>query len=124
MVKHPVLGWAAGLGVAAGAALWLSRRYIPVKVQGPSMLPTLRPGDWLIVSLKAKPRVGDIVVARRDDGLEIVKRVARIDDSGVELIGDNAPMSTDSRTIGVIAPDQIIGVAKPFLGIAASPTRR
>ena len=35
-----------------------------VLVQGPSMLPTLRPGDCLLVRYGAEVRPGDLVVAR------------------------------------------------------------
>ena len=39
-------------------------RWQLVLVQGPSMVPTLRSGDALLVRLGAKVRSGDIVVAR------------------------------------------------------------
>ena len=112
MAKHPALNAAVVAGVSAGVLLWLSRRYIPVKVAGPSMLPTLRPGDRLVVDPKAAPRPGDVVVVRRTDGLEIVKRVRSITEAGVELAGDNPEASTDSRMTGPVPPEQVIGVAK------------
>ena len=50
-------------------------------------------------------RVGDVVVARRPDRpeLEIIKRIAAIDDAGaIFLAGDNPPASTDSRQFGPV----------------------
>lgn len=75
------------------------------------MLPTLHPGDRLIVDRRAKPAAGDIVVARRPDGIVIVKRVRAIDEDGVWLEGDNQAMSTDWRQIGPLATHSVSGVA-------------
>lgn len=111
MTKHSALKAAALVAAAAATLTWASRRYMPVRVEGPSMLPTLRPGDRLIVDLRTRPVPGDIVVARRPDGIRIVKRVRAIDGDGVWLAGDNQPMSTDSRSIGPVAADGIAGVA-------------
>ncbi len=36
----------------------------------------------------------------RDAGRELVKRVARVDEDGVTLRGDNAAFSTDARVFG------------------------
>ena len=74
-----------------------------VLVQGPSMAPTLRSGDALIVSRTQRVREGDIVVARfrtRPD-LLVVKRAVRAQDQGWWVLGDNEFVTGDSRAYGV-----------------------
>ena len=80
-----------------------------VVVDGDSMRPALEPGDRLLV-LSLPPRVGDIVAVRHR-GRTIVKRVAAIADDGdrVDVLGDNAAASTDSRTFGPVAREAILG---------------
>ena len=73
-----------------------------VLVQGPSMLPTLRPGDCLLVRPGARPRAGDLVVASfaARPELLVVKRAVRPQGSGWWVEGDNAAATDDSRTYG------------------------
>lgn len=74
-----------------------------VEVRGRSMLPTLRPGDRLVVVRgRRRPRVGEVVLALdpRDAGRELVKRVAAVGAEGVTLHGDSPAFSTDGRTFG------------------------
>ncbi len=112
----------AGLG---GLAL-LSRlqRFV---VEGPSMLPALLPGDRLCLNPLTyrfrEPRAGDIVVVRRHDFRQDVKRVAGVPGDEVEaptgrrllgadewwLLGDNADASTDSRELGPVRRADIFG---------------
>src|ERR1700759_1571300 len=78
-------------------------RWQVVLVQGPSMVPTLRSGDALVVRHGAKVRSGDIVVARfrtRPD-LLVVKRAVRPQDGGWWIQGDNPLIEDDSRAYGV-----------------------
>ncbi len=86
-------------------AILLTRRNLDVvEVRGRSMMPTLRPGDRLLVMRAASVRVGDVVVAPdpRDRRRELIKRVSVADASGVTLRGDNAAASTDARMFGAI----------------------
>ena len=80
-----------------------------VTVEGVSMLPSLHPGDHLLV-LGLPPRVGD-VVALWHDGRVIVKRVTAIVGSHVMVHGDNVAASTDSRQLGELPLASVLGRA-------------
>jgi len=73
-------------------------------VQGPSMAPTLRHGDAVMVRKGGRPiRPGDVVVARflaRPD-LLVVKRAVRREPDGWWVVGDNEFVTDDSRVYGV-----------------------
>ena len=88
-----------------------STRLRRVEVRGPSMRPTLEPGDRLVV-VRCPPAVGRLVVATLPTtGRLAVKRVAAIDPvtGAVDLRGDNAGASTDSRHLGLVAADAVLG---------------
>lgn len=79
------------------------------KVHGQSMLPTLKPGAYVLARTdRKKLSVGDIVIFRRNER-EMIKRVSIIAPDGLFLLGDNATYSTDSRTYGWIQLEQICG---------------
>jgi nickel-type superoxide dismutase maturation protease len=82
------------------------------------MLPTLEPGDRLLVvrprgGHARPPEVGDLVVTAdpRQATRLIVKRVAAVDGLTAELVGDNAAASTDSSVFGRVAVSDIQGRA-------------
>ena len=85
-------------------------RYRIAVVSGLSMIPTLAPGERLLVRLDGPIVIGDIAVFKRADQFE-VKRIARIEAEGVFVQGDNDLASTDSRTYGLVPHDDVIGVA-------------
>jgi phage repressor protein C with HTH and peptisase S24 domain len=62
-----------------------------VLVNGPSMVPTLRSGDHLLIRRRARIRPDDLVVARFRSRPEllVVKRAVRSVDGGWELASDN-----------------------------------
>lgn len=74
-----------------------------VRVEGLSMLPTLLPGDWLLVRHKAPVRPGALVLAtfRGRPDLLVIKRAVTEQDGGWLLASDNADQGSDSRQYGV-----------------------
>ena len=95
--------------------LVLLRSHRHLRVDGFSMLPTLKPGDWVIYQPRQAtdllPSNGSVVVAclPRQPKLLIVKRISHRDPSGVYLLGDNLDISTDSRDFGPVQPEDILG---------------
>lgn len=82
-----------------------------VVVEGGSMLPTLEPGDRLIVVRTRRPRVGELVALpdpREPDRL-LVKRVVARHGPLLELRGDNPDASTDSRSFGPVPAATVWG---------------
>lgn len=86
------------------------------------MSPTLEGGDLVVVVRARRIRRGDVVVARRADGLEVVKRVAAapgdvapdgraLEDDRYWLLGDDPERSTDSAELGPFGREEILGRA-------------
>jgi nickel-type superoxide dismutase maturation protease len=76
-----------------------------VMIQGPSMVPTLAPGEVVTaVHRWRRVRVGDVVVVRdpRVPTRWIVKRCVARRGRLLDLRGDNAAASTDSRDFGLV----------------------
>ena len=82
--------------------------WLRVAVRGPSMLPTLAPGDWLLVRRVRSTSPGRVVVVRLGGGLA-VKRVAHRVGEGWWVVGDNAGASDDSRTYGAVPDADVVG---------------
>lgn len=86
------------------------------RVQGTSMLPTLKPGQIIFYWQGAEPEVGEVVVARHPEtGALIVKRLTKIESDGYWLEGDamatsTASSSSDSWVFGAVSRDAIVGV--------------
>jgi nickel-type superoxide dismutase maturation protease len=96
-------------------------------VQGPSMVPTLRDGDRLLVRYGAAVRPGDVVVARHpfQQDLLVVKRAAQRRDGGWWLLGDNPYVPNDSREFGAVPDDFVLGRVlaryRPRRGYSSAP---
>ncbi len=101
---------AAGIGAGAVlAARWQPRR---VSVEGRSMVPTLLPGDRLMVARHRRPRPGDVVAVRdpRRRSRLLVKRVAAVDGDRLDVRGDDPDASTDSRAFGWVPAADVVGI--------------
>jgi len=94
-------------------------RYV---VEGPSMEPSYRPGDRVLVNRLAYllhgPVPGDVVVLNDPErpGHQLLKRVAQAPEdapgpAGYFVLGDNLARSRDSRTFGLVQRTNIIGRA-------------
>jgi nickel-type superoxide dismutase maturation protease len=82
-----------------------------MEVVGESMVPDLRPGDRVVV-LGARPREGDLTVARHPaSGVLIVKRAGRAGPDGWWLESDNqrAVGRQDSWDFGAVPDELIVG---------------
>jgi nickel-type superoxide dismutase maturation protease len=102
-----------GPGNGGGPVAGAGRRGGPLfglaEVYNPSMLPTLRPGDRLLLHYGAAVRPGDVVVVRhpfRQD-LLIVKRAVERRGGGWWVRGDNPRVVNDSREFGAV-PDELV----------------
>tara|TARA_Y100001968_G_scaffold59748_1_gene50745 strand:- start:306 stop:602 length:297 start_codon:yes stop_codon:yes gene_type:complete len=80
------------------------------------MAPTIKEGDLIIFKpydhYESKLIIGDIVVAKNPlKGSQlIIKRLSKKDVYGVELLGDNEYLSTDSRHFGLINYKELVGI--------------
>ncbi|MCX4829281.1 nickel-type superoxide dismutase maturation protease [Streptomyces sp. NBC_00006] len=80
-----------------------------IEVEGPSMVPTLYPGDWMLVQHGARVRAGDVIVLRHpfQQDLLVVKRIAERREGGWWVRGDNPGAGGDSTVYGVV-PDELV----------------
>jgi nickel-type superoxide dismutase maturation protease len=87
-------------------------------VSGDSMEPTLKSGDWVLVSRPPRraPRLGQVVVVEhpRRPGFELVKRVSALSRERrlIWVAGDNQGVSTDSDEFGPLGLDAVRGVVR------------
>ena len=83
------------------------------EVYNPSMQPTLRPGDQLVVHYGAAARPGDVVVVRHpfQHDLLIVKRAVERRPGGWWVMGDNPGVRNDSREFGAVPDDLLVARA-------------
>ena len=96
---------------SGGPAPGLPTRWVLARVSGPSMSPTVRHGDRLLVRRVDRPgavHAGDIVLARFPSRPEllVVKRVTRAVPGGHWVQGDNPFVTDDSRAFG---PAVVVG---------------
>ncbi|MFF1905248.1 nickel-type superoxide dismutase maturation protease [Kitasatospora sp. NPDC058218] len=82
-----------------------------IDVAGPSMVPTLREGDQLLVRYGARIRPGAVVVFRHpfQQDLLVVKRAVERRAKGWWLLSDNRPVDSDSRSYGAVPDELVLG---------------
>jgi nickel-type superoxide dismutase maturation protease len=121
LARRLVLAVALGT-LLGGLLLAVGVRF--VRVDGGSMIPTLRPGDVVVVvvlpGVTRSIEAGDVIVARAP-GLagrrrdQLIKRVARrlMSPEGPAFVlrGDDPDVSRDSRSFGPIPAEQVVGRA-------------
>ncbi len=74
------------------------------------MYPTYKNRQVILVSPLKKAKVGSVVMAVQGKR-EVLKRIVKITNNHmVELRGDNPAESTDSRTLGPVTMNAILGV--------------
>jgi phage repressor protein C with HTH and peptisase S24 domain len=105
-----------------------STAWLLARVTGPSMSPTVRSGERLLVRRRTPDAVrpGDVVLARfpsRSD-LLVVKRVRRAVDGGHWVEGDNPFVTDDSRAYGAaIVVGRVVARVWPRPGRLPPPPR-
>ncbi len=111
-----------GVVPGTGALAPLGTPWAVARVDGPSMSPTVRSGDRLLVRRvrsRDAVRPGDVVLARfpaRPD-LLVVKRVVRAVPGGHWVQGDNPFVTDDSRAFGVaVVVGRVVGRVRPRPG--------
>lgn len=98
----------------------------PFKISGTSMYPILKPGEYFLVNkLEKNFKKGEIIVFQnsQNSNQDIITRISAVPDEVIEsngqlirleqdeyyVLGDNKDNSTDSRRLGPIKKDSIIG---------------
>ncbi|MFJ5221987.1 nickel-type superoxide dismutase maturation protease [Streptomyces sp. NPDC088400] len=81
------------------------------EVMGPSMYPTLKHGDQLLVHYRAPVKPGDVAVLKHplQQDLLIVKRLVERRDEGWWVLGDNPGAEGDSRVFGAVPEELLLG---------------
>ena len=93
------------------------------------MQPTLEPGDRVLVrrlGRKPSPSLGSVVVAwhPQRSKLHLIKRLSRLESTGLWLLGDNPTESTDSRQLGAVPTNLLIGEVVGRLPLGESEQSR
>jgi len=91
--------------------------FVAFKVEGRSMEPTLKAGQYIIVRKNSEVKKGDIIVTNKN--IKLIKRVTAVEgdivdgtvipENQVYVLGDNLSISRDSREFGPIDTNMIIG---------------
>jgi phage repressor protein C with HTH and peptisase S24 domain len=77
------------------------------RVNGKSMLPTLKPGRVVLASGWFRQIRPEQVVVVEHQGLEKIKRIRDVRHGRVFVVGDNARASLDSRSFGWLPVESV-----------------
>ena len=93
------------------------------------MQPTLEPGDRVLVrrlGQKPVPSLGSVVVTwhPQRSTLCLIKRLKSVEETGLWLLGDNPAESTDSRQLGAVPSNLLIGEVVGRLPLGRSEQSR
>lgn len=115
------LGWVVAALALVGGLTWTVTTWIgrPWTVAGDSMAPTLVDGDRVLVDLRAyrdrPPSAGEIVLIEIPGSGTLIKRVGDrppLPDerpATIWVLGDNREASLDSRRLGPLPVEAVIG---------------
>jgi signal peptidase I len=87
-----------------------------IVVDGVSMIPTYRPGEYVWALRRWRPLRAEMVVVVAlpgESSREIMKRVESVTGDTAWLTGDNGDASTDSRSFGAVPSRAIAWVVYP-----------
>lgn len=106
-----MLGGPSLATAAVEIARWVSGRRQRFRVSGPSMVPTLTDGEFVLVDPSAVADVGELTLAVHpdDEGTIVVKRLIERRPGGSIVLGSDNPEGTDSRRWGPVAPSSLRG---------------
>jgi len=83
-----------------------------LRVSGDSMFPEYKSGDFILIRtrsfLPSRLRSGDVIVFVNQLYGTLLKRIQRITDAGIYVIGSGEE-SLDSRRLGPVNPDTVQG---------------
>ena len=79
-----------------------------LRIQGDSMAPEYKSGDFVLIVRTSHPKVGDVIVFHNQLYGMLIKRIEKISDQGIYVIG-TGENSLDSRRLGPVNPDKVQG---------------
>ena len=79
-----------------------------LRIQGNSMSPEYQNGDFVLIVRTCRPKVGDVIVFHNQLYGRLIKRIEKITEQGIYVIGTGAN-SLDSRRLGPVSPDKALG---------------
>jgi nickel-type superoxide dismutase maturation protease len=82
-----------------------------VVVTGDSMLPAFEHGDRLVLAPTGRLQPGQVIALPdpRDATRLLIKRIRTVNDTTLEVRGDNEAASTDSRDFGLVPRAGLVG---------------
>ena len=79
-----------------------------LRIQGDSMSPEYQHGDFVLILRTSQPKVDDVIVFHNQLYGTLIKRVEKITEQGIYVVG-TGENSLDSRRLGPVNPDKVQG---------------